>query len=145
MDFEALVPVGRWRGFGGTTDFNGEGFEWFTWAAGIAAATDRAGVFSTSHVPTIHPILAAKQAMTVDHISEGRFALNVVTGWHQAEIEMFGAPLLAHDERYDVAARVAADHPHHVDGGRAVRLRGPLLQGARARSAAPSPCSGRTR
>jgi hypothetical protein len=30
MDFEALVPVGRWRGFGGPTDFNGEGFECFS-------------------------------------------------------------------------------------------------------------------
>src|ERR1700744_870542 len=30
MEFEALVPVGRWRGFGGKTDFNGTGFESFT-------------------------------------------------------------------------------------------------------------------
>jgi alkanesulfonate monooxygenase SsuD/methylene tetrahydromethanopterin reductase-like flavin-dependent oxidoreductase (luciferase family) len=55
-------------------------------------------------VPTIHPILAAKQGMTVDHISGGRFALNVVTGWHKPEIEMFGAPLLEHDQRYALAA-----------------------------------------
>jgi alkanesulfonate monooxygenase SsuD/methylene tetrahydromethanopterin reductase-like flavin-dependent oxidoreductase (luciferase family) len=103
MGFEALVSVGRWRGFGGQTDFNGAGFEPFTWASGIGAATERAGVFSTSHVPTIHPILAAKQAMTIDHVTGGRFALNVVTGWHNAEIEMFGAPLLPHDERYEVA------------------------------------------
>ena len=104
MGFEALVSVGRWRGFGGRTDFNGAGFEPFTWAAGIGAATTQSGVFSTSHVPTIHPILAAKQAMTIDHVTNGRFALNVVTGWHQAEIEMFGAPLLPHDERYEVAS-----------------------------------------
>jgi dimethylsulfone monooxygenase len=103
MGFEALVSVGRWRGFGGRTDFNGAGFEPFTWASGIGAATQQAGVFSTSHVPTIHPILAAKQAMTIDHVTNGRFALNVVTGWHNAEIEMFGAPLLPHDERYEVA------------------------------------------
>lgn len=103
MEFEALVPVGRWRGFGGETDFNGAGFECFTWAAGLAGQTTRAGLFSTSHVPTIHPVLAAKQATTIDHISGGRFALNVVTGWYQTEIEMFGAPLLPHDERYAVA------------------------------------------
>ena len=104
MGFEALVSVGRWRGFGGATDFNGAGFEPFTWAAAIGASTKQSGVFSTSHVPTIHPILAAKQAMTIDHATGGRFALNVVTGWHTAEIEMFGAPLLPHDERYAVAA-----------------------------------------
>ncbi len=104
MDFEALVPVGRWKGFGGLTDFNSAGFETFTWAAAIGALTRRSGVFATSHVPTVHPIMAAKQAMTIDHISSGRFALNVVTGWHQPEIEMFGAPLLEHDRRYDMAA-----------------------------------------
>src|SRR3954471_20452573 len=26
MEFEALVPIGRWHGFGGTTNFNGPGF-----------------------------------------------------------------------------------------------------------------------
>jgi alkanesulfonate monooxygenase SsuD/methylene tetrahydromethanopterin reductase-like flavin-dependent oxidoreductase (luciferase family) len=104
MDFEALVPVGRWRGFGGPTDFNGAGFESFTWAAGVGSATTSAGIFATSHVPTIHPILAAKQGMTVDHITGGRFALNVVTGWHKPEIEMFGAPLLPHGDRYELAA-----------------------------------------
>lgn len=103
MGFEALVPVGRWRGFGGTTDFNGAGFECFTWAAGMASATKDAGLFVTSHVPTVHPVLAAKQATTVDHISGGRLAFNIVTGWNTPEIEMFGAPMLPHDERYDVA------------------------------------------
>ncbi len=103
MDFEALVPVGRWKGFGGALDFNSAGFEPYTWAAAISALTRRAGVFATSHVPTIHPVMAAKQAMTIDHISGGRFALNIVTGWHQSEIEMFGAPLLEHDRRYAMA------------------------------------------
>jgi len=104
MEFEALVPVGRWRGFGGVTNFNGPGFESFSWAAGIGASTKYASVFATSHVPTVHPIMAAKQATTIDHITGGRFTLNVVTGWHKPEIEMFGIPLLEHDQRYDMAA-----------------------------------------
>jgi len=103
MEFEAIVPVGRWRGFGGVTNFNGQGFECFTFAAAVSATTRYPAVFATSHVPTIHPVMAAKQAMTVDHVSNGRFALNIVTGWHKPEIEMFGAPLLEHDRRYDMA------------------------------------------
>ena len=101
MDFEALVPVGRWKGFGGETNFNGAGFESYTWAAGIGALTKKAGVFATSHVPTVHPILAAKQGMTIDHITGGRFSLNVVTGWFQPEMEMFGEPQMEHDRRYE--------------------------------------------
>jgi dimethylsulfone monooxygenase len=103
LGFEAVVPVARWRGFGGETNFNGTCFETYTWAAGLAAETRRAAVFSTSHVPTIHPIVAAKQASTVDHISGGRFGLNVVCGWFATELEMFGAPKMEHDTAYDYA------------------------------------------
>src|SRR5205085_412705 len=74
---EALVPIARWKGFGGPTDFNGDAFETYTWAAGLAAATRNITVLATSHVLTTHPIVAAKQGATIDHISNGRFALNV--------------------------------------------------------------------
>jgi FMNH2-dependent dimethyl sulfone monooxygenase len=103
MEFEAIVPVGRWKGFGGATNFNGEGFECFTFAAAMSALTQYSGVFATSHVPTMHPVMAAKQAATIDHIGGGRFTLNVVTGWYRPEIEMFGAELIEHDARYDMA------------------------------------------
>lgn len=103
MELEAIVPVGRFRGFGGETDYGGTSFEAYTFAAGIAAQTNYSAVFSTSHVPTIGPVMAAKQAATVDHISGGRFVLNLVTGWHKTEMEMFGAAMLDHDTRYDVA------------------------------------------
>ena len=101
--FEALVPVARWRGFGGKTNFNGACYETFTWAAGVGASTRHSTVFSTCHVPTIHPVVAAKQGTTVDHISRGRFALNIVCGWFEPELEMFGAPVMPHDERYAYA------------------------------------------
>src|SRR5262249_16151574 len=79
--YEALVPVARWRGFGSESNFNGTNFETHTWAAALGQATNDISVLTTSHVPTIHPIVAAKQATTVDHIPNGRFALNIVCGW----------------------------------------------------------------
>jgi dimethylsulfone monooxygenase len=100
MGFEMLVPIARWRGFGGSTDFNGECFETYTWAAGLANETDSIQLFATSHVPTVHPIVAAKMATTVDHISGGRFGLNLVMGWFGPEMEMFGGKQREHDERY---------------------------------------------
>jgi dimethylsulfone monooxygenase len=100
MGFEALVPVGRWRGFGGKSNFAGASFETYTWAAGLAEATKNIMIFATSHVPTIHPIVAAKQAATIDHISGGRFGLNLVMGWFKAEMEMFGGAQKEHDARY---------------------------------------------
>ena len=73
-------------------------------AAAISAITDQTSVLSTSHVPTVHPILAAKQATTIDHVSDGRFTLNIVCGWFQPELEMFGAKIMEHDERYVYAS-----------------------------------------
>lgn len=101
--FEALVPVARWLGLGGPTNFNGINFETYSWAAGLAEATKHITLVTTSHVQTVNPIFAAKQAATIDHISGGRYALNIVCGWFQPELEMFGAPFLSHDDRYDYA------------------------------------------
>ena len=102
--YEALVPVARWKGFGGATNFNGTNFDTYTWAAGIAQATKKTCVLTTSHVPTVHPIMAAKQGTTVDHIGSGRFALNIVCGWFAPELEMFGRDIMEHDTRYEYAA-----------------------------------------
>ncbi|MBS1889192.1 MAG: LLM class flavin-dependent oxidoreductase [Actinobacteria bacterium] len=100
LGLDAVVPVARWRGFGGSGNFNGESFESFTWAAGLAEATERTRVFATLHVPLIHPVAAAKMAATVDHISGGRLGLNLVMGWFTEEMAMFGATQREHDSRY---------------------------------------------
>lgn len=86
--FEAFIPVGRWKGFGGANNTGGVCYETYTWAAGIAALTDQIAVFTTSHLPTVHPLFAAKQAVTIDHISGGRFGLNILCGWYGAEMRI---------------------------------------------------------
>ena len=136
MEFEALVPVGRWKGFGGVTNFNGQGFELFSWASAIGASTRYPGIFATSHVPTIHPVMAAKQAATIDHVTGGRFNLNVVTGWYKPEIEMFGEEQLEHDTRYDRAIEWLEDHQAALDQRRRVRLRRQVLQDQEGMAAA---------
>jgi hypothetical protein len=50
LGMEAMVPVGRWTGFRGNTNFNGVCFETYTWAAGLAQATENIGIFTTTHV-----------------------------------------------------------------------------------------------
>lgn len=100
---EAIIPVGRWKGMGGETNFQHSNFETLSWAAGLAAITEKVAVFSTVHVPTIHPVRLAKMCATIDHISNGRFGLNVVAGWSDAEMGMFAPKQLPHDERYAVA------------------------------------------
>lgn len=100
LGFEAMLPVARYRGMGGETNFNGSNYETHAWAAGIAEATENIMVFTTIHVPTKHPIVAAKESVTVDHISGGRHGLNMTMGWYKAEMEMFGGTQREHDIRY---------------------------------------------
>jgi len=104
LGFEMLVPVGRWKHFGGSTMFNAHNIEVYTWATAMACNTERIMVMATSHTPTVHPLFAAKQAASIDNISRGRFGLNIVCGWFRPEIEMFGITHLPHEERYDMAA-----------------------------------------
>lgn len=99
---EAVVPFSRWKGYpeNQPTHYSGEVYDPFTFAAGIAQATDHIGIFATANAPTVHPIVAAKQSATIDAISGGRFALNVVAGWNKPEMDMFGADMREHEGRY---------------------------------------------
>jgi len=101
--FEAIVAYARWKPYmaGNPNHASGVVLDPFTWCAGIAQATRYSAVMATSHAPTVHPMTCAKQCATIDIISEGRFGLNVVGGWNKHELEMFGAPLREHDERYE--------------------------------------------
>jgi len=46
------------------------------------------------------PVLAAKQIATINHLSRGRIAVNIVSGWFRGEFAAIGEPWLDHDERY---------------------------------------------
>jgi alkanesulfonate monooxygenase SsuD/methylene tetrahydromethanopterin reductase-like flavin-dependent oxidoreductase (luciferase family) len=103
IGIDAIVPVARWRGYGGDANLGERAFETFTWATGLLAVTERVQVFATVHVPLVHPVFAAKMAATADHVGNGRFGLNVVAGWYVKELAMFGVTQREHDDRYRVA------------------------------------------
>jgi alkanesulfonate monooxygenase SsuD/methylene tetrahydromethanopterin reductase-like flavin-dependent oxidoreductase (luciferase family) len=101
IDF--LLPIARWKGYGGDTDYQGATWETLTWASGLLASTKKITVFGTVHAPLFNPIIAAKEFVTADHIGEGRFGLNLVVGWNEDEFDMFGVKQRQHDERYEFA------------------------------------------
>ena len=72
---------------------------WSTSAA-LAAVTEKlelmVAVRSTFHSPA----LLAKQAANIDHISNGRLSLNVVSSWWEQEARMYGVNFEKHDDRY---------------------------------------------
>ena len=72
---------------------------WST-AAALAAITEKLELMVAVR-PTFHlPALLAKQAANIDHISNGRLALNVVSSWWEQEARMYGVGFEKHDDRY---------------------------------------------
>ena len=101
---EAFIPLATWSVRNRDSDFTKYSYEPWTWAAGIAQATENVCVFTTAQVPIFPPVVAAKLTATVDHIANGRFAINVVCGHAgQALDGLVGAPELGHDEWYEYA------------------------------------------
>ncbi|MFK0165076.1 LLM class flavin-dependent oxidoreductase [Rhizobium sp. NPDC090279] len=102
IDF--MLPIARWIGYGGETNFHGNVLETMTWAAGLLASTTNINVFATIHTAANHPVVVAKQMATIDQISRGRIGLNIVAGWNQPEYEALGLDLPAdHESRYAYA------------------------------------------
>src|SRR5262249_12759566 len=75
---EFILPIARWKGYGGETKVRAASFETLTHAAAVAAITRRIAIFSTVHVPLVHPVFAAKALMTIDHVSRGPAGLNIL-------------------------------------------------------------------
>ena len=99
LDF--LIPVARYRGYGGATNYQGSSIDPVSWTAAMLAFTKTITVFTTVHTAFTHPVLAAKQFASLDAIGNGRFALNVVCGWNADEYRLFGMELPSeHTERY---------------------------------------------
>ena len=95
----------RAGGYGGKICFPGNSIDPFITVTALAALTKRLLLLSTIHVlyGPWHPMHLARFAATADHISKGRFGINVVTGFSPAEPRMFGMDRLEHDLRYEMA------------------------------------------
>lgn len=66
----------------------------------LAAVTKKINLISAVHPGLWHPAIYAKILSTIDNVSGGRAAVNVVSGWFKGEFTSFGEPWLEHDERY---------------------------------------------
>ena len=66
----------------------------------LLGATERLKVIAAFHPGMWHPGVLAKWLITADHLSGGRAAVNIVSGWLKDEFVKFGLPWLEHDERY---------------------------------------------
>jgi dimethylsulfone monooxygenase len=66
----------------------------------LLAATKKLKVIAALLPGPWNPTVAAKQIATISHLTGGRVAVNVVSGWFRGEFAAIGQPWLDHDERY---------------------------------------------
>lgn len=105
--FDLVFALSQWLPKGGYSEvLNGQALDSFMATAALSSVTERIILISTIHVlyGPWHPLHLAKYGATLDHISKGRWGINVVTGHRAVEHEMFGWERIEHDRRYDLAA-----------------------------------------
>ena len=66
----------------------------------LAAVTKKLNIITAVLPGLWHPGVMAKIISTIDHISNGRASVNIVSGWFKGEFHGYGEPWLDHDERY---------------------------------------------
>ncbi|MBR1207631.1 MULTISPECIES: dimethylsulfone monooxygenase SfnG [unclassified Bradyrhizobium] len=66
----------------------------------LLAATKKLKVIAALLPGPWNPAVAAKQIATISQLTEGRVAVNIVSGWFRSEFTAIGEPWLDHDERY---------------------------------------------
>lgn len=102
IDF--MLPIARWIGYGGETNFHEGVLDPTVWAGALLAHTTHLSVFATIHTAFNHPIVVAKQMATVDQVGQGRAGINIVAGWNKPEYDTFGIDLPQdHNDRYALA------------------------------------------
>jgi alkanesulfonate monooxygenase SsuD/methylene tetrahydromethanopterin reductase-like flavin-dependent oxidoreductase (luciferase family) len=83
-------------------DRGGPSFETMTALAALAHHVPGKGVGQTVLAATFrHPAMLAKEAVTLDHLTGGRYILALGAGWHVGEHESFGIDLPPLRERFD--------------------------------------------
>ncbi|MET0951751.1 MAG: LLM class flavin-dependent oxidoreductase [Aeromicrobium sp.] len=84
-------------------------YEAWTTLAAIAAATERVEIGPLVASTGFHaPAMLAKQAATVDAISQGRLILGIGAGWNRGEFDAFGFPYDRRVSRFEEALAIIA-------------------------------------
>ena len=98
LGIDCLLVAQRW--WGNAEEIEGSSYDCLAMTAFYAAQTTRIRLITAIHPGFFLPGPIAKWGATLDRLTEGRWAINVTSGWHLQEFPMFGAEVVEHDERY---------------------------------------------
>src|ERR1700712_1787730 len=72
--------------------------EAWTASAALPAGTGKIEIITPIKPYLSHPVVLAKQALQIEDIAQGRFAINVVNAWYKPELLKAGIGFPEHDE-----------------------------------------------
>ena len=105
--FDLVFGLAQWLGkggYGGEMHFREHEVDPIITNAALSSLTKSIVLINTVHVLYAwHPLHLAKFGAAMDHISGGRWGINVVTGYKPSEYRMFGLEPIEHDLRYVMA------------------------------------------
>jgi dimethylsulfone monooxygenase len=107
LGFDLVFGLAQWLGkggYGGDMHFREHEVDPIIANAALSSLTKSIVLINTVHVLYAwHPLHLAKFGAAMDHISGGRWGVNVVTGYKPSEYRMFGLEPIEHDLRYVMA------------------------------------------
>ncbi len=99
LGIDYLLVAQRWWGSGEETE--GSSYDCLAMTDFYATHTDSIQLITAIHPGFFLPGPIAKWGATLDRITNGRWSINVTSGWNEAEFGMYGADLIEHDKRYE--------------------------------------------
>ena len=107
LGFDLTFGLAIWTnkgGLGGKVNYWETTLDPLITVAGMAPLTNNLMLISTVHILYgWHPLHVAKFGATLSHMSQGRWGLNIVTGYLSGEFQKFGKSQIDHDLRYVMA------------------------------------------
>jgi dimethylsulfone monooxygenase len=98
LGIDHLLVAQRW--WGTAQEIESSTYDCLAMTSFYAAHTTHIRLITAIHPGFFLPSVIAKWGVTIDRLTAGRWAINVTSGWNEAEFGMYGAGLLPHDERY---------------------------------------------
>ena len=112
LGIDYLLVAQRWWGTG--QEIEGSSYDCLAMTDFYAAHTEKIHLITAIHPGFFLPAPIAKWSATLDCITNGRWSINVTSGWHEAEFGMYGAELIEHDDV--TRARVSSSRSYAAHG-----------------------------
>ncbi len=87
--FDFILPISSWINFGGKSRAHIKSYETFTFAAMLLSITKRIKIYSTVHVPFLHPVYASRMSASISDFYKDRHGVNLVCGWSKKTFNIF--------------------------------------------------------